>query len=250
MAFGDSITAGEVGTSGALGVTARQFRGLLHAAGGRQIPGISRVVQPLSAYPAQLQNLLTPAYRTQTFSVANEGLPSERASQGVSRLGAALLAGQPEVLLLLQGTVDIDLALLTRPKGDETPINVAPIAASLRSMVLNAQSRGVVVLLATLTPVIDDEDESDFGVHAAIAALNAEIRSMGPQLGLGGVVDLHAALDGVPGVIGADGLHPTVAGYRRMGEIFFAEIVSRYDNTPRAPAFTAAPNPAMRRVRR
>ena len=245
MAFGDSITAGEVGTSGAFGVTARQFRGLLHAAGGRQIPGISRVVLPLSAYPAQLHNLLTPAYRTQVFTVANAGLPGERAAQGVSRLTSALLAGQPEVLMLLQGTVDIDLALLTRPPGNETPINVAPIAADLRSMVLNAQSLGVEVLLATLSPVIDPEDQSDFGVLAAIAALNDEIRSMGPQLGLG-IVDLHAALDGVPGVIGADGLHPTIAGYRRMGELFFAEIVSRYDNTPRAP-FTAAPNRSMRR---
>jgi lysophospholipase L1-like esterase len=245
MAFGDSITAGEVGANRALGAMARQFRGLLHAAGGRKIAGIPHVVQPLSAYPAQLQTLLTSTYRHQSFIVANEGRPGERAEQGVSRLNAALRSYQPEVLLLLQGIVDIDLAIVTRPKSDTTPIDVAPIVASLQSMVRNAQDRGVVVLLATLTPVIDDQDKSD-----ALVALNAEIRRMAPQLGLGGVVDVHAALDGVPGVIGVDGLHPTVAGYRRMGEIVFADIVARYETTPSAQAFTTAPNSAMRRARR
>ena len=58
---------------------------------------------------------------------------------------------------------------------------------------------------------------------------------MATSLGLGGVVDLYAALDGVPGTIRADGFHPTVTGYRRMAEVFFAEIVSRYDINPGAP---------------
>jgi lysophospholipase L1-like esterase len=43
----------------------------------------------------------------------------------------------------------------------------------------------------------------------------------------------------VPGLIGADKLHPTVAGYRRMAELFFTEIVSRYEMTPQAPTFSA-----------
>ena len=61
---------------------------------------------------------------------------------------------------------------------------------------------------------------------------------MAAALGLGGVVDLYAALDGVPGLIGVDGFHPTATGYRRMADIFFAEIVSRYDITTRAPSLT------------
>ena len=242
MAFGDSITEGFVGDSFlAPGVTAREIPALLRAAGGRPIPGISRAVQPLSSYPAQLHNLLTPAYATQTLSVANEGLSGERAAQGVSRLTASLLAGQPEVLMLFEGFNDIDLAFVNRPPGDESPIDVAPIAADVRTMVVNAQERGVEVLLATLTPTTSAREESDPGSHAAIAALNTEIRAMASALGLGGVIDLHAALDGVPGTIGADGFHPTISGYRRIAEIFFAEIVSRYDITPQPPAVTAAP---------
>ena len=76
------------------------------------------------------------------------------------------------------------------------------------------------------------------GTRATIIALNAEIRGIAAALGLGSVVDLYAALDGVPGLIGADGFHPTVTGYRRMADIFFAEIVSRYDITTRAPSLT------------
>ncbi len=229
MAFGDSITAGEVGDSVLPpGVTAREILARLRAVRGRPIPGTSNAVQPLNAYPAQLHNLLTSAYATQLISVANEGLSGERASEGVSRLTASLLAGQPEVLMLFEGFNDID----------DTPNNVAAIAADLRSMALNAQGRGVEVLLATLTPVTDAREESNPGTRATIIALNTEIRGMAAALGLGGVVDLYAALDGVPGTIGADGFHPTVTGYRQMATFFFAEIVSRYDIPRRAPAPT------------
>ena len=228
MAFGDSITAGEVGDSVLPpGVTAREILARLRAVRGRPIPGTSNAVQPLNAYPAQLHNLLTSAYAPQLISVANEGLSGERASGGVSRLTASLLAGQPEVLMLFEGFNDID----------DTPNNVASIAADLRSMALNAQGRGVEVLLATLTPVTDAREESNPGTRATIIALNAEIRGMAAALGLGGVVDLYAALDGVPGTIGADGFHPTVTGYRRMATFFFAEIVSRYD----IPRWAASP---------
>ena len=104
-----------------------------------------------------------------------------------------------------------------------------------------AQGLGVDVVLATLTPVTDAREASDPGTRAALLALNAQIRLTAAQLGLGDVVDLYAALNGVPGVIGADGFHPTATGYRRMAELFFAEIVSRYDITPRAPAIQKTP---------
>ena len=240
MAFGDSITEGFI-RPGFLppSVTPGEIAALLGEAGGRPISGISNAVQPLNAYPAQLQNLLIPAYTTQLISVANEGLSGELAAQGVSRLTSSLLSVQPEVLLLFEGFNDINLAIISRPAGEDTQVSVAPIAAALRSMVLNAQGRGVEVLLATLTPVTDVFEDHAPGTRAAIVDLNAEIRGMAAELGLGGVVDLYAALAGVPA--GPDGFHPTAAGYRRMAESFFAEIVSRYDITPQPPTFTATP---------
>ena len=241
MAFGDSITEGVVNDALRVpaGTSPVGILALLRAARGRTIPGISTAIQPFSAYPTQLQTLLASAFPTLPIRVTNAGISGERAAQGVSRIMGALQSAQPDVLLLLEGINDIDLLALLDQIGPQTGVlDVSPIAADLRSMVLTAQGLGVEVLLATLTPVTFEEEASP-GARAAILNLNAEIRLMAIELGLGGAVDLYATLDGVPGIIGPDTLHPTATGYRRMAEIFFAEIVSRYDNTPRPPALTA-----------
>ena len=241
MAFGDSITEGFVGNGFLpVGVSPRDIPALLRAAKGRPIPGISQAVQPLNSYPAQLHNLLAPTYHAQIIAVANEGRSGERASEGASRIVSSLLSTQPEVVMLFEGFNDIDAALADRPLGVTTPIDVSPIADELRSIVERVQEQGAEVLLATLTPVTSVREQTDPGTQAAITALNSEILGMGGLAGVAGVVDLHAMLDGIPGIIGSDGFHPTVAGYRRIAEIFFADIVSRYDVTPRAPAFTTA----------
>ncbi len=239
MAFGDSITEGFI-SPGLLSpaVTPREIAALLRAPVGRTIPGIFNAVAPLSAYPVQLQNLLTSAYPTQLIAVANKGVGGEETAEGVSRLTSSLLSVQPEVLLLFEGFNDISLSFVRRSPDDTTPISIAQTATNLESMVLNAQGRGVEVLLATLTPITAVYEDDVPGSRATVIALSAEIRSIATALGLGGIVDLYGALDGVPGLIGADGFHPTAAGYRRIAEVFFAEIVSRYDITPRAPSLT------------
>ena len=238
LAFGDSITLGVVNdTVLPPGVSARELRAL-RSAGGGSMPGVFSAVGPQTSYPSRLERLLTTAYPTQLITMANEGRGSERTVHGVSRLMSLLASVRPDVLLLLEGLVDIDRATNLRGPLDATPIDVAPFAAALRSMVTTAQGLGVEVLLATLTPVTFPEEASP-GARMAILDLNAEIRRMAIELGLGGAVDLHAALDGVPGVIGVDEFHPTVTGYRRMAEIFFAEIVSRYDTTARPATLTA-----------
>ena len=173
--------------------------------------------------------------------MTNQGVSGERAAEGISRIKLALDAFQPDVLLLLEGINDLNLALVLHPPDDPSPISVGTFADYLRGMVLDAESRGVEVLLATLTPVSDARENGSPGIQAAVAALNAAIRSMSPDLGNGGIVDLHAALSGVSGMIGADGLHPTTAGYRRIAEVFHAAIVSRYDITPRGVALRSQP---------
>ncbi len=97
------------------------------------------------------------------------------------------------------------------------------------------------MLLATLAATTPPGAASDPGTPDTHETLTDEARAMPPTLGRGGVIDLYSMLDGVPGVIGPDGFHPTSMGYRRIGEVFFSEIVNRHDVTPRAPSATRSP---------
>jgi lysophospholipase L1-like esterase len=51
-------------------------------------------------------------------------------------------------------------------------------------------------------------------------------------------VDVHAAFGGTASsdLIGADGLHPTEAGYQRMADAFFAVIKATLEVPAPAPA--------------
>lgn len=240
LAFGDSITAGYVSDpSLSESDTLPDLATLLRSDSRQRLPNVQQAVQPHNSYPTQLLGLLRQGYPTQSIIVTNQGVPGERVAEGISRLKVALDAFEPDVLLLLEGVNDLNLGLVIQSPDDPNPLDVGTYADYLRGMVLDAESRGIEVLLATLTPVSDGRESGSPGIQAAIAALNARIRNMAPTLGNGGIVDLHAALNQVPGMIGPDGLHPTSAGYRQIAETFYSEIVSRYDITPRGTTLTS-----------
>ena len=194
---------------------------------------------PAQSYPTQLEQLLVPAYPTQSIQIINDGVSGETAEDGAQRLPSSLGSGT-DFLLLLEGFNDISWKLLVRATPSSAAVSVTSIATDLRTMVRNAESRGVQVLLATLPPVTNAHEAANVGRRASTQALNAEIRRMSFQRPKSGVVDIYAALS-VPGMIGSDGAHPTAAGYRRMAELFFQEIVTRFDITPRASAFRESP---------
>lgn len=170
-----------------------------------------------AAYPGTLGNLLGARYPAQTVTVTNAGVAGERADEGKTRLPGELDRWQPRVLLLLEGVNDINAGRTT-----------SQIAADLRTMVLSAQSRGVAVLLAKLTPVSSTYDPSGV-TPARINELNTRIVSLAAELGLGSPVDLFGAFASDPSLIAGDGLHPTDAGYTRIAETFYNEIVRRYE---------------------
>ncbi|MEE2636163.1 MAG: GDSL-type esterase/lipase family protein [Acidobacteriota bacterium] len=234
LAFGDSITEGFVSDAFLTGgINPVDIPTILRGRGSQSLGVVSQAVEPFSSYPSQLMNLLTTAYATQIIVVTNNGISGEHASQGDARLSSSLSSFQPDVLLLLEGFNDINFFQSQQPPGSS--VNISPIADNLRSMVQTAESRGIEVLLATLTPVTSVRETVDPGTQAAIDDLNDEIHRMAPDLGDGGIVDLYAAFEGVPGLIGADGFHPTRAGYRRIADVFLQEIQARFDVTARAP---------------
>jgi lysophospholipase L1-like esterase len=209
LAFGDSMTAGEV----------------THPIGGtigpQGFPNFRLIVVPSASYPTELLRLLRARYFTQAqqFTVTNSGVVGEYTWQGERRFPAALASSSPQVVLLLEGSND--LAALATNDG------VTSALIALQTMVRAARASGATVLVATLPPVRPGGQLSL--PLAAVQNFNAALRAGASSEGAI-VVDLHAALAGdVSRYIGVDGLHPTEAGYVRIAETFFATIRATFE---------------------
>lgn len=202
LAFGDSMTAGEVS----------QPSGRLSADG---TPYFKLVLVPSAAYPTQLLTQLRARYTAQTLQlqVTNAGASGEWAEDGVKRLPSVLSSVRPEVVLLLEGAND--LAALGQP-------GVQRAARAIDTMAREVRNRGARLFIATIPPT------RTTGPNAIpvsqIQSLNSTIRTTarGENAVL---VDLYGALSADTNrYIGSDGLHPTEAGYQKIAETFFAAI--------------------------
>jgi lysophospholipase L1-like esterase len=198
LAFGDSMTAGEVTapTSGGAGV-------------------LPMVVVASASYPSQLQQRLQSRYRAQAgqIAVANAGRSGELVANGEPRLGQLLANTQTQALLLFDGYND----LLDYGAG-----GVSPASAVMDRMAKNGRLRGARVFIALLPPPIPGRQRSV--PDGVVRAFNDELRTI--AAGEGAVlVDLYRALStDVNRYIGVDGHHPTEAGYQRIAEEFLARI--------------------------
>jgi lysophospholipase L1-like esterase len=207
MAFGDSITDGAVSL----------------------VPLI--MLAPLDTYPSKLEQMLRERYPSQSIVVVNEGKGGEDTRGGARRLPQVLAAGTPEVLLLLEGINNLGASTSTQ-------------ANALRTMIQEAQSRGVDVIIATVMPVLPTWRLYQSTTLPKIEALNAQIFALAAEFRLGPPVDLFALFDANPHLIGADGLHPTLEGQTRIAEAFRDDIVRRYDGSTSSLGFST-----MRRER-
>ena len=200
LAFGDSITAGEVTfpvSSSTAAVSSKQ------------------VLVPAAAYPTVLQRLLRTRYQFQgdQIVVNNAGVGGEKAIDARNRFFATMNSFRPDVVLLLSGHNDI-------PRGEDGAASGA--ANEVRIMAQGARSAGARVFIATPVPgrpggnrTIDPFLLSDYaGRMRNVAATEGAV-----------LVDLYALM--LPEVfryIGVDGLHPNEAGYTRIAELFFEAI--------------------------
>jgi lysophospholipase L1-like esterase len=217
VAYGDSITAGFVqvcpGATSAL--SAR-----VPASGACLSPERTAPAPP--AYPRKLQTLLAERYPMQSISVVNEGVADEEVHAGAENLSRVLTTDAPEVLLLQEGVNTLNT-------GQTAAIPV--IVDTLRAMIREARSRGIMVFVGTLLPqrtggcrAYDLLDETD-----DVIAANVQIRTMVGDEGAV-LVDLYEAFAGHTAILlGEDGLHPSAAGYQEMAEAFFAAIVRRLE---------------------
>lgn len=203
MAFGDSITEGTTSPA----------------------PGMLVTSKP-DSYPYKLQAMLSSLYSDQTIEVINEGHSNENVNDaGKRRFRGALDVNKPDVVLLLQGANDLNLAFV---KYKDPKPAIPLVISALEEMAKEAHARKIPLLLASLTPQ-DPEGSRGHGAPA-LPELNAEIRKMAREEGAI-FVDLFNGLGGTPkGSIGVDGLHPTPDGYTKIAEIWFDAIRKNFED--------------------
>lgn len=198
LAFGDSITAGEVAT-----------------------PLLAPTIVELSkSYPFKLQGFLRDRYPLQTLNVVNIGLPGERATEGArDRLSLQLASVQPDVVLIMEGTNDLSIG-----------VSASQVESAIDSMVRDVLDSGADPILATIAPSTRD------GLASQIPVYNDMIRSLAAARGIP-LVDVFRVLNqgSCPSststlpCIGSDNLHPTEDGYELIAAAFFDVIVDQYD---------------------
>ena len=206
LAFGDSITQGVVSPT----------------------PSVLRQLDGPFTYPSLLQGFLAARYTAREIAVLNRGVGGERLAQGRNRLPGVLDNDRPEVLLLQEGINNL------------RNVDTDELTDDMRAMIQSAQRRGVVVLVAELLPISDQREAGRRGTQAGIRAFNEQIRRLSHEFGLGEAVDLYTPFVENPSLLGADGLHPTEAGYVRIAEIFFLAITERWEMPHARAAFSAA----------
>jgi lysophospholipase L1-like esterase len=207
LAFGDSMTAGEVVSEG---------------------DGRIRIlrVDAAKSYPAELQRNLASVYtsQAQSISVHNQGKPLESAVEGVSRLQGLIATGNYEALTLMEGAIDL---------GDRDSRTAQKALDAVRTMVRNTKGKGVRVFLATLPPQNQNGCCPDRGLSASLVEpYNSGLRNIASQEDVE-LVDVFQAFNGdTTTLIDFDGLHPTPAGYTKIAETFFNSIKHALEQSP------------------
>jgi lysophospholipase L1-like esterase len=204
LAFGDSITAGEV-----------TFPINAQVAGQGGIT--KQIVVPAAAYPTVLLNTLRGRYAAQAgqMEVFNYGFGGEKVVNTRNRFISALNATRPEVLLLMEGANDI-------PAGEDGAASSA--AAEIRVWVAEAKARGIRVFLATPPPGRPGGNRT---INPLLLVDYANRMRRVAELEGVQLVDIYTLmLPDVQRYIGVDGLHPNELGYARLADLFFQAIQS------------------------
>jgi lysophospholipase L1-like esterase len=190
LAFGDSITEGEV-----------------------VVPGTDNVILTVTPqpYPALLAQFLRERYGDQP-AVFNAGLGGEKAALADRRLPFEMGKYSADVVVLLEGANDIY----------NDPVNgIHAVELGVGALAAEARNRRVRAFICTLTPTKPGRRGIPLGI---IQAANDRLRAVARGENAP-VIDLFSALlPDVDGNIDSDGLHPTALGYRRIAETVFAAL--------------------------
>jgi lysophospholipase L1-like esterase len=205
LAFGDSMTEGVDSPP----LPSAGFSGTLLLGPGRA-----------QSYPFKLQSMLDARYTDQTISVFNEGIAGKQARDDRERFNQAMSQAKPDLILLLEGANDLGGPLAP---GEGVNALITVVVGSLEDMVRDAGFRGIPVMIATLPPQRPGSLKAT--KLQVFPRINTSIVEMAGKKGAQVVDFSQLSLS----LIGADGLHPSEAGYQRMAEIWLDAIKARFE---------------------
>lgn len=153
----------------------------------------------------------------------NRGIGGQVTAQMLVRFQQDVVALQPKAVVILGGVNDVQGLL-----QEETPDG---IVANVEAMADIARAHEIAVVLASILPVNDYTPAARNVVRerqpATLAAINVRLRDLARRRGYG-FADYAAVLRDERGLMEAaytrDGIHPTAAGYARMGPVVAAAI--------------------------
>jgi lysophospholipase L1-like esterase len=206
MAFGDSITAGEI---------TAPIGGLM----GGQRAIHKQIIVPGSSYPAVLERTLRGRYASQAneIIVANYGVGGEKAVNGRDRFIAGLNTVRPDAVIIIDGANDI-------PAGEDGAASTA--ASAVRGMADEAARRGIRVFIGTPVPGKPGPKQiNTFLLQDYVARMRQVAAQSGATL-----IDFYGImLPDADRYIGIDGLHPNELGYTKMADIAFQAIQAAFE---------------------
>jgi lysophospholipase L1-like esterase len=188
LCFGDSIT---------YGVTSRSLDGWTSLA-------------YVQGYVPKLRRKLVREYG-EGITLINSGVGAEDTSSGLRRLSGELKVFNPDLVLLLEGVIDVNNPY---PRLNEA-------RANLKKMMETILREGAACIIGTYIPL----NREGFRARGRnnVAELNEAIRREASKLSVP-VADHEEASERNMSLQGPDGLHPNDDGYRLMAETWFQAI--------------------------
>jgi lysophospholipase L1-like esterase len=193
LCFGDSLT---------LGITTRGLEGRF-------------TLSPVEGYVPKLARLLRRELDA-TPKLINSGKGGEVTSAGIERFRSELRRHRPDLVLLLEGVVDVNNS---NPRFAEARFN-------LKEMMRIAKGEGIAIIIGTVPPVSPDGFRNKG--YENVPKLNDIIREEAEAERVP-LADHAEAFGRNRSLQGPDGLHPNDAGYEVIAETWFQAISNLAD---------------------
>ena len=145
------------------------------------------------------------------LKIINSGIGGETSSEGVERLSSEIRLYDPDLVLLLEGIVDIN------NQNPRFPL----VRANLNEMMRRVLRTGKQVIIGTYPP-LNPEGFRIQGIDH-VPRLNNVIRQEAKQLDVL-IADHEKDWSGDMSRQGPDGLHPNDSGYEKMAETWLNSI--------------------------